>query len=51
MEPKGLLLATLIIGLLVFAMGIDHATSDSAKQPNDAEVQGGDRKSREKQIQ
>ena len=29
MEPTGLLMATLIIGLLVLALGIDQATEDA----------------------
>ncbi|MGD9948842.1 MAG: hypothetical protein AB7U29_10215 [Desulfobulbus sp.] len=38
MEPNGLFLATLIIGLLVLAMTIDHVTSDTLKHPDDADT-------------
>lgn len=31
MEPTGLLMATLIIGLLVLALGIDQATEDAVR--------------------
>lgn len=51
MEPKGLLLATMIIGLFVFAMGVDHAHSESKKQPKDSAVEGRGRTSPKKQIQ
>lgn len=33
MVPKGLLLATLIIGLLVAAMAIDQATAETVEEP------------------
>ena len=32
MEPTGLLMATLIIGLLVLALGIDQATEDALQE-------------------
>lgn len=44
MEPTGLLMAALIIGLLVLALGIDQATEDMVQ---DATVdRGSDRKVR-----
>ena len=44
MEPTGLLMAALIIGLLVLALGIDQATEDMVQ---DATVdRGSDRKAR-----
>lgn len=41
MEPNGLLVTTLVIGLFVFAMGVDNATSDIEKHPKDATAHGG----------
>jgi len=49
MEPKGLLLATLIIGLMVFAMSIDHATSETPNRPKDSDTYDGKGKSRKNQ--
>ncbi len=44
MEPTGLLMAALIIGLLVLALGIDQATEDMVQ---DSSVdRGSDRKAR-----
>ncbi len=44
MEPNGLLMAALIIGLLVLALGIDQATEDMVQ---DATVdRGSDHKAR-----
>lgn len=44
MEPNGLLMAALIIGLLVLALGIDQATEDMVQ---DSTVdRGSDRKAR-----
>ncbi len=44
MEPHGLLITTLIIGLLVFAMGVDSATSDPQRHPKESGVHGGKKK-------
>jgi len=38
MEPKGLLVAALILGLLVLALSIDQATSDTLNHSEDAGV-------------
>jgi hypothetical protein len=35
MEPKGLLLAALVVGLLVLALSIDQAISDTLKRPDE----------------